>query len=291
MGVLKGFKRAVGGGVGGLAIADHTYVTSDQNDRWPCWGLGAGGSSGGTEICSGSGSIPRARCLAQPSGHAAILWGVTGVCHQTANRILLPSGRIVAAAAGFWASALAYGIYGRDAVFWFGWLGPVSICDLIIPPFKKKVSAGKRPAAKRNRADADGSEALVAEVLALYALGLAHRRRPDLNVLADKETDLLLDHLAPKPLTRGVKSKIIALRHRSDGRLRTLAGRVYAGKTDGEGFAADGNAAISDLFRQVARVLGADAYTEMFGYSPRVDVTVIDPEEAMTQTGALSKNG
>jgi len=94
--------------------ADHTYVTSDNPSyAWGCWGR----ESGGTEICRGYSKYSVANCISQAlplmkPGTAGIIYGVTGVCHQTANRILYPARVTVSEAGGYWASILAYGVYG-----------------------------------------------------------------------------------------------------------------------------------------------------------------------------------
>jgi hypothetical protein len=77
--------------------ADHTYVTSSVGHVWPCFGR----SAGGLAICSGAGNVERADCLSNPRAEAGIVYGVTGVCHQTANRILYPAGKTVSAARGY----------------------------------------------------------------------------------------------------------------------------------------------------------------------------------------------
>jgi hypothetical protein len=90
--------------------ADHTYVTSDDGNVWPCWGR----CSGGNLICTGTGNIDQADCLSQPSSQAGIAYGINGVCHQTANRILYPSGETVSHADGYRASLFMWGTYGRE---------------------------------------------------------------------------------------------------------------------------------------------------------------------------------
>ena len=80
--------------------ADHTYVRSSVGNKWGCWGR----DSGGKAICSGSGSASVANCISQPWSTAGLVYGVTGVCHQTANRILYPARAIVSKASGYWAS-------------------------------------------------------------------------------------------------------------------------------------------------------------------------------------------
>lgn len=93
----------------GLA-ADHTYVTSSEGHVWSCFGRGHGGK----QICSGIGNIDQADCLSKPDSKAGIVYAVTGVCHQAANRILYPSGKTVSAARGYRWSVFAYGTYGKD---------------------------------------------------------------------------------------------------------------------------------------------------------------------------------
>lgn len=93
----------------GKLSADHTYVTSSDGHIWPCWGR----SSGGTVICTGQGRISFAECLSHPDGQAGILYAVSGVCHQAANRILFPSMQTVAGAMGYNLSVTIYGEYGK----------------------------------------------------------------------------------------------------------------------------------------------------------------------------------
>lgn len=102
---------------------DHTYVTSSDNYRWNCWGR----SDGGRILCQGEGDSAVANCLAQhqpPDGNlleeCAGLehYLIDGVCHQAANRILFPAGRIVDQAGGYSISSFLFGTYGRSAQEW-----------------------------------------------------------------------------------------------------------------------------------------------------------------------------
>ena len=105
IGALRGYTLQTLGG-----LADHTYATSSAGHVWPCWGRSAGGAM----LCDGDGSVEQADCLSLPDSQAGISYAVTGVCHQTANRILLPAGLTVASARGAVLSILLYGVYGRD---------------------------------------------------------------------------------------------------------------------------------------------------------------------------------
>ena len=87
---------------------DHTYVRSSDGHRWRCWGRDAGGR----QICSGRGDSAVADCLSQPGSQAGIIYAITGVCHQTANRILNPADVVVSSANGYRQSVFLWGTYG-----------------------------------------------------------------------------------------------------------------------------------------------------------------------------------
>ncbi|MGB9928515.1 MAG: hypothetical protein ACPK85_08935 [Methanosarcina sp.] len=134
--LLIGYKISTG-----MLGTDHTYVTSDKpSHAWPCWGR----ESGGKEICRGYGKFQVANCISQAlplmkPGTAGIIYGVTGVCHQTANRILYPAGVTVSKAGGYWLSTVVYGIYGTTSLEFFTRL---AICkaSLHTAALKKEVS-------------------------------------------------------------------------------------------------------------------------------------------------------
>jgi len=99
--------------------ADHTYVKCGAGKAWACWG----GKVGGTSLPGGSGSTLRADKIAEPDGKAGInCYLVNGVCHQAANRILLPAGVLVLGARGYRLSESLYGPYGRPS-------GPFGLCQ------------------------------------------------------------------------------------------------------------------------------------------------------------------
>lgn len=98
-----------------LKAADHTYVECGTGAKgWACWG----GKTGGTALRSGSGSSKRANAIAGAKERAGITcYLVNGVCHQAANRILLPAGITVRGARGYAVSEAMFGTYGR-VHFW-----------------------------------------------------------------------------------------------------------------------------------------------------------------------------
>ena len=114
--LMIGLQKAV---LDGLAIPavvvgnhwDHTYVNSSCGLVWGCFGR----SQGGLPICSAPGSSTLADCLSQTGSRAGIRYGITGVCHQAANRILYatrPQPATVQACRGYSVSEYAYGPYG-----------------------------------------------------------------------------------------------------------------------------------------------------------------------------------
>lgn len=91
-------------------IADHTYVTSSDGDEWGCWGR----SSGGRKICEKDASKKITACIAGDNGKAGVLvYGINGVCHQTANRLLRDTRATVSSAKGYAASWALFGPYGK----------------------------------------------------------------------------------------------------------------------------------------------------------------------------------
>lgn len=95
--------------------ADHTYIECPGGSRaWSCWG----GKAGGTALRQAVGSTKRADAIAEPNERAKITcYLINGVCHQAANRILLPAAITVNGARGYPVSQALYGVYGRTG----GW--------------------------------------------------------------------------------------------------------------------------------------------------------------------------
>ncbi|MGE5468204.1 MAG: hypothetical protein ACM3Y9_12345 [Ignavibacteria bacterium] len=107
--------------------ADHTYVQCGTGGKaWGCWG----GKTGGTAFKSGTGSTKRADCIAKPNERAGITcYLINGVCHQAANRILLPAGITVAGARGYAVSSAMFGTYGKVGTSWLPCYAPFDTCS------------------------------------------------------------------------------------------------------------------------------------------------------------------
>jgi len=108
---------------GGLRYyAEHTYIKCpDKGTYFDCWGNHQSPTEGaGIHRFSCEGIYDVADCYRKSilgiNDTAGIgVYGVNGVCHQTANLFLYSSGRAITIAdgvKGYWLSSLAYGIYG-----------------------------------------------------------------------------------------------------------------------------------------------------------------------------------
>src|SRR6266404_616073 len=102
----------------GFPWLDHTYVVSDDNFVWECFGRAVGGRA----LATDTGDSLVADCLSKPIDdtvtpriYAGLRYGRTGVCHQAANRILCETrnGATVAAARGARLSMARWGVFGR----------------------------------------------------------------------------------------------------------------------------------------------------------------------------------
>jgi hypothetical protein len=102
----------------GAQWGEHSYVTSSCGLKWGCWGRDFGGS--GLSAATGDSTV--ADCLSQPNSQAGIIYGISGVCHQTANRILHPAKITVVGCQGYNLSVFAFGAYGQ------GTWSQLSIC-------------------------------------------------------------------------------------------------------------------------------------------------------------------
>jgi len=115
--------------------AEHTWVTTykpvtacppsaEDGDYWYCWGechTTPPGSGTTRFLCSGLGDIEFARSIARPNDpleNVGLRYGIDGVCHQMANRILYATGGdhretlTVEGAQGYNLSVTLYGVYG-----------------------------------------------------------------------------------------------------------------------------------------------------------------------------------
>jgi hypothetical protein len=156
-------------------LADHTYVECGTGAHgWSCWG----GKTGGAELRSASGSTLRADQIAGADERGGITcYLINGVCHQAANRILLPAEITVRGARGYEVSEALFGMYGRPVGFFglcrapfdqhTGTTGDLSACAGAMPA-AAKTRRGRRGRRARASAAPKGERRYLRRVLALY---------------------------------------------------------------------------------------------------------------------------
>ncbi len=242
--------------------ADHTYVTSGDGRTWPCWGR----NKGGNVVCHGTGSADAADCLSQEKSHAGLLYGITGVCHQTANRILYPAKCLVSAARGYWASSAIYGTYGLDQE---GWQQRQMNC-------RANLSGGV------NLDDAPGGpKSYREEILELHAKSAGTLENIYSDVvpkILQHEMRLLLKHRLGRKYP-GRKINAVYKRHHSlHSRKKNLEAEYGRNKMSGREFAKRANAIFTDEFKKIGAVIKKDDYKKLFYSELGARVDIVDPK-------------
>jgi len=263
--------------------ADHTYVTSSDGGVWPCWGR----SSGGRKIAAGTGSSRQANCISQTSSHAGIIYGVTGVCHQTSNRILYPSRKLVSRARGYWASLILYGTYGTNGLApLLEWEARKARCAKVAgtlgakkKPLTPKLAAmSARPAA----AEEVGLQSYVEKVVGMYeqqtrSITLAAVPKAERIDLLARELELMADfRLGAERDSKKIRSlqrlQADLLKEKDD-----LDQGLIGKDLTAEDYARKVNRLVSDLLKRGAAELGKESYTRLFGVAPDVVFQLVDP--------------
>jgi len=263
--------------------ADHTYVTSSDGYVWPCWGR----SSGGRMISSGNGSSAQANCLSQTDSHAGIIYGVTGVCHQTANRILWPSRTTVSSSSGYWASTLLYGVYGTMGVpQLLEWEARKERCSSVSGdreiaaalPASIRAATEKavapQPAAEREFLDK--IDTLYAPYVKTMTIAKLTEMKP-VDFLA-KELDLIADYKLGADKN---PEQISSLQHIQSDALKEKANLAMAlnNRTiNGEEYASKVNDLFGTMLNQFSKTIDRETYVKLLDIKPGVTFSIVDPK-------------
>jgi len=248
------------------AILDHTYVTCAGGYGWPCWG----DCIGGTILRTGSGSSTEADCISKPNSHAGIEYGITGLCHQTANRILTPAGIMVDEAVGYGITEFIYGSHGTDAAEWAERRGTCGRMRGELPECMPPESPERVPTHGE-------TSPLLPELLELYERRRVADSAPDFELLGGVlelrvHHVLGLDFAAERMARlRNVQGEALTEKARLD---RQLRGR----DTSGRGFAAASNELIGRALAHSAELLGERAYIALFDMQPGARILVVRPD-------------
>lgn len=262
--------------------ADHTYVRCGNGGKaWSCWG----GKTGGKEIRRGTGSTNRADKIAKPDERAAIkCYLINGVCHQAANRILLPAGITVRGARGYSISEAMFGTYGRVGIWpcsspfdqFLNVTGDLAACAGESTPSTKRIAV---PHALWTSDKLDWH--YIQGVLKIY-----EEARPMLkaeSVTASESTAFHLRlfmymaefHLGPK-LDKELAKRLKQIRGETE-RARQKIERPFAAKTiDPEGFVAEFNRITLEFQDRMAESMKADQYYTLFELKPDERIVLAD---------------
>lgn len=269
--------------------ADHTYVECGSGGKaWGCWG----GKSGGRMLREAQGSTQRADAIAGPKERAGVTcYLINGVCHQAANRVLLPAAITVAGARGYSLSSAIFGVYGRPR-------GPLGTCsapfhqhpgvtgdlrECLQGPQEDYEEPSRDEAAEAEHGPPDFEDAAyMAEVGALYQDRFL--RALDDNVDAYgfqmEHFSLFVQHkerVTPLSLQRVEREELTAARSDFE-KQRIEAEQAYAASGDALTFVAAFDALTLKFQDDVAETLRDENYRYLLDLSPEERIVLSDPD-------------
>jgi len=293
MAQLIGWVIKVTSSYDGSSNVDHTYVTSSDGHAWGCWGRSEGGQIIVQPVTASS---KQADFMSSPNSHAGLAYGSTGVCHQTANRILYFTGKIVSAARGYAASSAMFGTYGRGQHCTTPGTPPsCRIPDIYVQrEWRDRIRAGSKISgditseALTQSTNQDSNEDTmmqnyVTKVRMLYEEQMDETNSTEMslnkqNDYLAQELDLLLDfRLGDKKNSEDVKhlheyqSAMLAKKNDFYEELikNNISPEEYANKL---------NNLISDFLKKSVTQLGKEKYSKLFNLEPDETVQIVDPE-------------
>lgn len=235
---------------------DHTYVTSSDGYVWNCWGR----SSGGKVICGGKGSSRLANCISQRKSQAGLIYGITGVCHQTANRILYPAGSIVSGAKNYWITSFLYGTYGRS-----NFLNKLKLCSNIYD-----IDSNLRSVETGNSSERD----YLLEIQSLYLARSSKRQES----FPGEELKITLNYRLGSALNSRI-TKVLVSRQNDLLREKKSFDKAFLNKyLSPDQYAAEINDLVKSTLISAKESLGNINYQRLFGLDPQDSYYAIDPE-------------
>ncbi|MGR0480879.1 MAG: hypothetical protein ACTFAL_05605 [Candidatus Electronema sp. V4] len=281
-----------------LGLADHTYVSCCPNDEkaWGCWG----GKTGGRVLRTGEGSTRRANVIAESNERAGIIcYGINGVCHQAANRILITAGITVEGAEGYRVSHALFGVYG--VVGFPPCYAPFDPQPNIagedpqcVACSSTKAYSLEQESQKKDSDDSpevpEGESAYLKKALALYMDGHQAFRTMWKSYVNDtqslvienqmKSFELLTEYRFSDKLPQSTSDRLSVIRLQTEKRRLELAGAFINGEMTVQDFVTQTNQEIGLFQQSAAELLSEAEYKQLFGMSPGKIVYLLDPEAA-----------
>jgi len=242
--------------------ADHTWVTTfpapaacpPPKDYWYCWGIcySTGSGTGARLLRSGPGVLGVASCICAPNDHKAhggiTFYGIEGVCHQLANRVLYASTpkQTVAGAHLYGLSVFVFGPYGTTTADWA----------------RRRQRCGAGP---QGTAGGGGGGTMAA----------VDDEADDQQAFFQMLREQMGSEATPETLAQveQIRASLLAEKARLDE-------DVQAGRLSGEEFARRVNDLVSSYLPRLAEVIGLEGMREVIGAQPGESVQLLDPAMA-----------
>jgi len=203
-------------------------------------------------------------------------YGVTGVCHQAANRILRPAGISVAGAQGYGASVFLYGQYGRGG--WPEWQHCVNLTG-----GSKGLPSQGGPAVSSDNKSIQLSKR-IEEVYAAHPEALNPTEQEDLEIGKQEMLALFGAHLGDAYDRKKVNQ--IADLHRRLQEARLYLGReLESGRISREHFLKVFNELLTLTFERCQEILGKRDFERLFGGSVDQVRNLIEPSIFLGMSG------
>jgi hypothetical protein len=289
---------------GPLAGTDHTWVvTEPEQNCWPALGGGEKGNyycksnhwskgtytppssphSKGKKVCTGSGEVSQATCMGKPKrtthlkipSSAGVVYGINGVCHMIANRVLYHTGKTVSGAKGYWLSCSHYGTYGTlvpPEAYLVSPAAAASVNLTVLIDWKKR----------KDRCRAAAQNALAGidtEIQEIHgkAMGGGKVLGSDLLDVHLREMDLLLVRRLGES-TVGEKLAGVRQLYRDRWTVPIKKAANVFEHSSWEEKAGAANASFSAFQEELAKILGEESYEKMFEWPAGKPIALIDPE-------------
>jgi hypothetical protein len=261
---------------------DHTYVTcNDPPKTWNCWG----GNQGGELIGCIESSSSIAECLSKPfdpiflTDTAEIIYGVTGVCHQTANRILYPN-LTVEGAGGYSLSWALFNTYGQCHP-WPPWFAQLIASG--IRWYYKHRDCGVDALVINDQID-DKAKLYSREIISLHSSWDkldASSETEKLKIVFDKEQELTMNYFFGNDsefIPEVIKIRLASIEEKAEWDKQLLSADITH-----VNHAKEVNDICGNLARQISDVVGIDEFKKIFDFSPpKGSINIVVPEIAAT---------